>query len=134
MNQSTSIVWLLLFAAVSGAYYGQSRSSEPRAPGSDQPPIVEVIGCLSQTGADWILKNATEPAVSTTSFTTPEALKAAAEKPLGTQQYRLLGASPFSPDRHKGHKMAVKGLLIKTGSDTRINLTSFQMLAETCAK
>ena len=133
MNQSTSIVWLLLFAAVSGAY-AQGRSSEPRAPSSDQPPIVEVVGCLSQTGADWILTNATDPAVSTTSFTTPEALKAAAEKPLGTQQYRLLGTSPFSPDRHKGHKMAVKGLLIKSGSDTRINLTSFQMLAETCAK
>ena len=130
MNQSTSIVWLLLFAAAGGAY-AQSRPPEPS---SDQPPIVEVVGCLSQTGADWILKDATEPAVSTTSFTTPEALKAAAEKPLGTQQYRLLGTSPFSPDRHKGHKIVVKGLLIKGGSDTRINLTSFQMLAETCAK
>ena len=30
--------------------------------------------------------------------------------------------------------MAVRGLLIKSGSDTRINVTSFQMLAETCAK
>ena len=130
MKQSTSIVWLLVFAAVGGAY-AQGRSSEPRP---DQPPIVEVVGCLSQTGAYWILANATEPAVSTTSFTTPEALKAAAEKPLGTQQYRLLGTSPFSPDRHKGHKMAVKGILIKSGSDTRINLTSFQTLAETCAK
>ena len=57
-----------------------------------------------------------------------------AEPPLGTQRYQLLGTSPFSPDQHKGHKMAVKGLLIKSGSDTRINVTSFQMLAETCAK
>ena len=130
MNRSTSIVWLLVSAAVGGAY-AQGRPSEPNP---DQPPIVEVVGCLSQTGADWILANATDPAASTTSFTTPEAVKAAAEKPLGTQQYRLLGTSPFSPERHKGHKMAVKGLLIKSGSDTRINLTSFQMLAETCAK
>ena len=93
-----------------------------------------MVGCLSQTGANWILANATDPAASTTSFTTPEAVKAAAEKPLGTQQYRLLGTSPFSPERHKGHKMVVRGLLIKSGSDTRINLTSFQMVAATCAK
>ena len=129
MNRLTSILWLVVLAA-SGAY-AQGRPSEPN---SDQPPIVEVVGCLSQTGADWILAKASEPAAAPTSFTTPEAVKAAAEKPLGTQQYRLLGTSPFSPERHKGHKMVVRGLLIKSGSDARINLTSFQMLAETCAK
>jgi hypothetical protein len=42
--------------------------------------------------------------------------------------------APFSPEGHKGHKMVVRGLLIKSGSETRINLTSFQMVAETCAK
>jgi hypothetical protein len=66
--------------------------------------------------------------------TTPEAVKAAAEKPLGTGQIRLLGIAPFSPDGHKGHKMVVRGLLIKSGSETRINLTSFQMVSETCTK
>jgi hypothetical protein len=130
MNQSTRIVWLLIAAAVGGVS-AQGRRSEPM---SEQVPIVEVVGCLSQTGADWMLANATEPADSTTVFTTPETLKAAAEKPLGNQQYRLLGTSPFSPERHKGHRMVVKGLLIKSGSDSRLNVTSFQMLAETCAK
>ena len=130
MNQSSRIVWLLVAAAV-GSVHAQGRGS---APNPDQLPIVESVGCLSQTGADWNLANATEAATSTTSFTTPEAVKAAAEKPLGTQQYRLLGTSPFSPERHKGHKMAVKGILIKSGSDSRINVTSFQMLAETCGK
>ena len=129
MNQSSSMVWLFVAAAVTGAH-AQGRQSAP----PDQIPIVEVVGCLSQTGTDWFLANATDPATSTTSFTTPEALKAAAEKPLGNQQYRLLGTSPFTPERHKGHKMAVKGILIKSGSDGRINVTSFQMLAETCAK
>jgi len=61
-------------------------------------------------------------------------VKAAAEKPLGAEKYRLLGTSPFSPERHKGHKMVIKGLLIKSGSEPRINLSSFQMLSETCAK
>jgi len=124
-----SVVWLLVAAAVASVN-AQGR----RGAGPDQMPIVEVVGCLSQTGTAWTLTNATEPAPTPASFTTAEALKAAAEKPLGTQQYRLLGTSPFSPDRHKGHKMAVKGLLIKSGEESRINVTSFQMLAETCAK
>jgi hypothetical protein len=129
MNQPSSMVWLLVAAAVAGAH-AQGRESAP----PDQVPIVEVVGCLSQTGAYWILANASEPAVSTTSFTTPEALKAAAEKPLGNQQYRLLGTGPYDPTIHKGHKVAVKGFLFKSGNDTRINLTSFQMVAETCAR
>jgi hypothetical protein len=125
-----SDVLLLVVCAVGGAY-AQGRPSEPK---SDQAPVVELVGCLSQTGADWILAKASEPAVTSTSFTTPEEVKAAAEKPLGTRQYRLIGASSFDPEGHKGHKMVVKGLLTKSGSDPRINLTSFQMLSETCAK
>jgi dihydrodipicolinate reductase len=130
MKQSTSIVWLFVFAAI-GVAHAQAPSSDPKP---DQSAIVEAVGCLSQTGADWILANATDAVVARTPFTTPEAVKAATEKALGTQRYRLLGTTPFSPDRHKGHKMVVRGLLIKSGSDTRINVTSFQMLAETCAK
>ena len=127
MNRSINIIGFLVFAAVGVAY-----AQLPPPP--DGPPIVEVIGCLSQTGSNWILANATDPAPATTTFTTPEAVKAAAEKPLGTQQYRLLGTSPFSPDGHKGHKIVVKGILIKSGGESRINVTSFQMLAATCAK
>jgi hypothetical protein len=129
VNRSTSVLWLLVFAVAGGAC-----AQSPSEPNSDQASIVEVIGCLSQTDAGWILAKATAPSVSPTSFTTPEAVKAAAEKPIGTDQYRLLGTSPFSPERHKGHKMVVRGLLIKSSKDPRINLTSFQMLAETCAK
>ena len=127
----SSCIGLLFVAAAIGSLHAQGQPSKPNP---DQPSLVEVVGCLSQTGANWVLANATEPAVASTSFTTPEEVKAAAEKPLGTQQYRLLGTSPFSPERHKGHKMAVKGLLIKSGTDSRINVTSFQMLAETCGK
>jgi len=129
MNQQSRMVWLLVSVAVTSPH-AQGRQSAP----PDQVPIVEVVGCLSQKGTDWVLANATDPSPATTSFTTPEALKAAAEKPLGDQQYRLLGAGPFGPAIHKGHKLAVKGFLIKSGNDTRINLTSFQMVAETCTK
>jgi hypothetical protein len=129
LKPSTAFVFVVL-AAAAGSVYAQGRGSAR----PDQTPIVEAVGCLSQTGSNWILTDATEAATATTTFTTPEAVKAAVEKPLGTQQYRLLGTSPFSPDRHKGHKMAIKGLLIKGDGESRINVTSLQMLAETCAK
>jgi hypothetical protein len=128
MNRPTGIVFFLLVIG------GASAQSQPSKPNSDRPAIVEVVGCLSQTGANWVLTNASDPAPSTTSFTTPEAVKAAADKPLGTERFQLLGTGPFSPDVHKGHKMVVRGFLIKSGSETRINLSSFQMVAETCTK
>jgi hypothetical protein len=127
MNRSSSILGILVFAAANAAY-----AQGP--PPADGPPLVEVVGCLSQTGSNWILTNATDPATATTTFTTPEAIRAAGEKPLGTQQLRLLGTSSFSPDAHKGHKMAARGLLIKSGNESRINLTSLQMLAAACGK
>jgi hypothetical protein len=129
MQRFSRVSWLVV-CAVGGAY-AQGHPSEPK---SDQAAVVELVGCLSQTGADWILAKASEPAVTSTSFTTPEEVKAAAEKPLGTRQIRLIGARSFDPEGHKGHKMVVKGLLIKSGNDQHINLTSFQMLSETCAK
>ena len=128
MRPSIVLVSLVLSAAA-GSVYAQGRGSAR----PDQTPIVEAVGCLSQTGSDWILTDAIEAAPVTTTFTTPDAVKAAAAKPLGTQRYRLLGTSPFGPDSHKGHKMVVRGLLIKSGSETRINITSLQMLAEKCA-
>jgi hypothetical protein len=127
MKRFSGVLWLIV-SAVGGAH----AQGPPSKPKSDQAPVVELVGCLSQLDADWILAKASDPAATTTSFTTPEEVKAAAEKPLGTRQYRLIGASAFTPEPHKGHKMVVKGLLVKNGTD--LNLTSFQMLSETCAK
>ena len=127
MRASIALVSLVV-AATAVSVYAQGRGSAR----PDQTPIVEAVGCLSQTGSAWTLTDATEAATVTTTFTTPDAIKAAAEKPLGTQRYRLLGTSAFGPDQHKGHKMVVRGLSIKSGSETRINVTSFQMLAEKC--
>ena len=50
MKRFSGVLWLV-FCAVGGAY-AQGRPSEPKP---DQAPIVELVGCLSQTGADWIL-------------------------------------------------------------------------------
>ena len=97
--------------------------------------IGEVVGCLGPTsGGTWVLSNASEPAKSETQATTSAALKAAEERPLGSQQYRLLGLSAFNPSRHKGEKVAVKGILLQDSNDLRINVTSLQMIIAKCSK
>jgi len=118
-------------ATLAAAQRPQSEQPKPDASGVE---IVEVIGCLGQAPDNtWVLTNGTDPVVSKTIFTTKDALKEAAEKPLGNQRYRLLGVTPFSPLLHKGHKMAVKGALIKAAKGSGVNVTSLQMLAAAAA-
>ena len=97
--------------------------------------IVEVVGCVSDgPNNTWILTNGSDPVKGGTPSTTAEALKANASKPLGTQRYVLIGASEWNPSSHKGQKVAVKGLVIKDVNETRLNVTSFNKVGETCAK
>ncbi len=38
------------------------------------------------------------------------------------------------PEEHKGHKVLVKGLLIKDAAGQRLNITSLTTVGQTCAK
>jgi hypothetical protein len=97
--------------------------------------LVEVVGCLAEApDQTWILANATDAAVSKSLSTTKKALSEAATRPLGNQRYHLLGVRAFDPAPHKGHKVAAKGVLIKDDKESRLNVTSLQMVAVTCAK
>jgi hypothetical protein len=97
--------------------------------------IVEVVGCLAEgPNKTYVLTDATDPVKSDQASTTKTAIEAAKVKPLGTQRYVIIGASEWDPASHKGHKMAVKGLMIKDAKETRLNVTSFQMVDSTCAK
>ena len=103
-----------------------------------QPPraldIVEVVGCLSDAPNDiWIVTSGGEPIVSKVPFTNAQSAAQAAARPLGTRQYRLIGVRPFQPATRKGHKVVVKGVLIKDRDEDRINVTSLQTASETCA-
>ena len=126
--------------AAVGGFVTPMAVQQPAEQGQSQPPqkpleIIEVIGCLEEAPAStWIVTSATEPVVSKSPATTATALKAAEAKPLGKERYRLIGTSIFSPESHKGHKVAVKGLLIKDAKESRINITSLQTVAPTCAK
>jgi mono/diheme cytochrome c family protein len=95
--------------------------------------IVEVVGCLEQSASGvWLLTHSSDPVVSKTQSTSMAELKQEVVKPLGKQQYQLLGVSIFNPSGHKEEKMAVKGVLIHDANVSRINVTSQQTIASTC--
>jgi len=103
--------------------------------GPNAVPIMESIGCLADgPNNTWTLSSATEPAKSTPGFSKPEDVKTADAKPLGTQQISLVGLLEMHPEEHKGHKVLVKGLLIKDTAGQRLNTTSLTTVSPTCAK
>jgi hypothetical protein len=69
---------------------------------------------------------------------TPEELKAAAAKPLGTLTFRLQNLTElragFNPDSFKGQKVYVKGVLIRQTNNDRVNVTSLEPVASSCGQ
>jgi mono/diheme cytochrome c family protein len=103
-------------------------------PGRPRPPppigdfsYVEVVGCLAAGPHDsWILTRASAPVVPATgaaAMTTP----AAAATPLGTATFHLLDAMAYAPQDHAGHKMYVRGLLIRLPGEQRMTISAFEM-------
>ncbi len=96
--------------------------------------IVDVVGCLTQSSSSvWKLTRAGDPIVTATQSTSLAALKSTAARPFGNQQYQMLGVSVFNPEAHAGQKVAVKGVLIKDTGNSRLNVTSLQMVGASCS-
>jgi mono/diheme cytochrome c family protein len=97
--------------------------------------VVRVIGCLA-TGPNnsWTLSDATEPVLSRDLASTPEELQRAERLPAGKGKFRLLSIAGFDPARHAGHRMDVKGLIYKDDAESRINVTSLQMVGSCSSK
>ena len=116
-----------------GAGGGAEFNGPPQGP--DAVPIVEMLGCLTDGPANaWTLTNATEPAKAPAGFSRAEDVKAAEGQPLGAQQLSLIGMVEMHPADHKGHKVLVKGLLIKDAAGQRLNVTSLATVSATCAR
>ena len=95
--------------------------------------LVQVVGCL--TGGDaggWLLTNSTR-AVRTRdpSAATEDELSALGSRPTGTRTFGLMNVYP-NPAAHAGHRMAVKGFLIRDPNGDRINVSSLGMVADAC--
>jgi hypothetical protein len=113
---------------------GPENAAPPR--GAQSLPIVETVGCLAEgPNRTWTLTRAAEPArTGRAGFSRPEDVKAAEGRGLGAQQIRLIGMAEMNPSPHGGHKVLIKGLLIKDAAGQRINVTSLKTVGDVCAK
>ena len=108
-------------------------------PGRPKPPppvgdfsYVEVVGCLAPgPESTWVLTNGSEPVSVALAGQSPP--PAVTDRALGTQVFRLLDAMAYSPEAHKGHKMYVRGLLIKLPGEQRMTISSLEMVAPSCS-
>ena len=55
-----------------------------------------------------------------------------APRALGTNTFHLVDALAYAADAHIGHKMYVRGLLIKLSNEQRITISAFETLSPTC--
>lgn len=106
-------------------------------PGGPVPnfSLVQLVGCLAQDAdGNWILTNSTSPARTREPGASPPAdLQVLAGSALGAQTFHLLAVVAQHRDL-KGHKVLSKGLLNRTPTGDRLNLTAVQSLAESCPK
>ena len=96
--------------------------------------LVQVIGCLTENGGGWSLTSSTR-AVRTRdpSAATDDELSALVSRASGTRTFTLMNVYP-NPAEHAGHRMAVKGFLIRDPSGDRINVSSLGMVSAACAQ
>jgi mono/diheme cytochrome c family protein len=103
------------------------------------PPVgdfsyVEVVGCLTRGPQHtWLLTRSSAPvAAAPGASSAAGAAPASATAALGTQTVHLVDAMAYSPDVHNGHKMYVRGLLIKLPDEQRMTISAFDMVSPTC--
>jgi len=100
------------------------------------PPVgdfsyVEVVGCLTRgPGRAWLLTHAGAPVATAPNSSSNASSQAAA--PLGTETLHLVDAMAYAPDAHNGHKMYVRGLLIRMPEEQRMTISALEMVSATC--
>ncbi len=89
--------------------------------------LARVVGCLTRSGADWVVTNATSP--ERAERATPG--QADATRPLGSRTMPLKFVVT-KLDALAGSRVAVSGLLIGEGGADGINVTTVNRVAPKC--
>lgn len=132
---------------------------QPAASAKPKVDVVQTVGCVERRNgqqATWWLTRAAVPTVSRVGvFNSVQIEEARRTATLGSRDFRLVGVAEFldaegllrSGDRarfttpeqanatgelREGHTVLVKGLLIETGAESRINLLVVVGMADTC--
>ncbi len=154
MNGRTAFAMLAL--AVYGVHAGAFAQPQQADVSKPAVPLVSAIGCaLRSPDGTWTLTNATGGVETRVLFTSAKEIEEARKTALGNNRYRLLGTPEFvtkeellksgqraeftrpevanaTGQLQDGRKLLVKGLLITTPNEKRLNLVAVQQLADTC--
>ena len=97
--------------------------------------LVQVIGCLTRDRDNsWMVTRTTEPIrTRDPERSTQDAIDALKSAALGTRSFRLLDIPQSKLTISAGHKVEVKGFLIRRPGDDRLNVTSLQTVSSRCA-
>lgn len=98
--------------------------------------LVRVVGCLetNPSNSGWTLTRSTDPTRTGNPQPAAGENEGAEGLPFGSMTYHLLVSAAYKPEIHKGHKVEVRGFLIRRPTDTRINITSLETLAPSCGE
>ncbi len=98
--------------------------------------LVEIVGCLQkESEGKWMVSNASEPLrTRNPGPSSVDELQRAAVQQLGSLTFHILDVTSLQPDPHNGQKIRAKGFLMRKPGYDRINVTSLEMVAESCAK
>ncbi len=147
----------LLAAATAFPLAAAGEQARARRP-EPQVEFVQTVGCVERRAGDastWWLTRAAEPTVTRAGVFNEVQVGEARETALGDGEFRLIGFADFltpegllnfgdralftDPDQinasgelRPGRTVLVKGLLIETDGESRINLTSVVGLADAC--
>ena len=100
--------------------------------------VVRVVGCLTPgEKGTWTLTDATEPTRNRAGrSTTPDELRASGAAALGSGSFQLQNLEylreGFTPESYSGHRVQVKGALVRRQTDTRISVTLLETVASSC--
>ena len=98
--------------------------------------LIRVVGCLTPNPSDnaWMLMNASEPVRTGDPQPAAGDLDAVRQIPLGHVTFRLLVSAAYSPGKFSGHRVEVRGFLIRRQPESRINITSLETLNPICGE
>jgi mono/diheme cytochrome c family protein len=95
--------------------------------------LVQVVGCLMPgSGNAWTLTRATEPVPTGDQPSTPQMLREAEARALGSETFRLISVGSFAPESHQGQKMQAKGLLYRAPDKLLLNVISLEPVGSAC--
>ena len=119
---------------------GMSELAVPDLPGIKIPgqsgtlefALVQVVGCLAQSGRNWTLSSATDPARTREPDPAKDDEAAKLDAlPAGNRTFRLQQVYG-APTGWTNQRIAAKGFLTKTAADERITVSSMRVLTGTC--